>query len=162
MGFLADTAATFLTGLATPLGAVCVLPLYPGFLAYLSNQEGDVSVARLGLLVTAGVLLFMGLLGVVFSTLLQTSLTRVIGVVSPIAFGLLAGLGLLLLADVDVGKWFPSVDPPQSEYPRLTALGYGFFFGAIIIPCNPAFVALFFARALLFADPVASLAQFLA
>ena len=32
---------SFLAGLFAPLGAVCVLPLYPGFLAWLANQAGE-------------------------------------------------------------------------------------------------------------------------
>ena len=162
MGLAASPVGTFLAGLATPLGAVCVLPLYPGFLAYLSNQRGETSVARLGVYVTAGVLLFMGAVGLLFSTVLQRSLTGVIGVVSPVAFGLLAVLGVVLLLGGDVSRWVPDVEPPTSRHPRLSALGYGFFFGAIVIPCNPAFVALLFARALLLQDPVGSIAHFLA
>ena len=34
----ADFLTSFVLGLLTPLTAVCVLPLYPGFLAYLSNK----------------------------------------------------------------------------------------------------------------------------
>ena len=43
-----------------------------------------------------------------------------------------------------------------------SAFGYGFFFGAIVVPCNPGFIGVFFARAFLFTDPVGSLLHFLA
>jgi cytochrome c-type biogenesis protein len=156
-------ASSFALGLATPLTAVCVLPLYPGFLAYLSNRGDDGHpIGVLAALVGAGVLAFMLALGVVFTTVLETSLTNVVGVVSPVAFGLLGLVSLLLLADVDVGSSLPTVQAPGTENPLLSAFGYGFFFGAIVVPCNPGFVAVFFARAFLFSDPVGSVLNFLA
>lgn len=161
---IAQVLGSFALGLATPLTAVCVLPLYPGFLAYLSNQSGEVElpIGALAALVAAGVLSFMLALGVVFTTVLETSLTDVVGVVSPAAFGLLALASVFLLADVDIGGRIPSVEPPQSSHPVGSAFGYGFFFGAIVLPCNPGFIGVFFARAFLFTDPVGSLLHFLA
>ena len=38
---LANLWISFLAGLFAPLGAVCVLPLYPGFLSYLASQVTD-------------------------------------------------------------------------------------------------------------------------
>lgn len=160
MGLLADAAGSFALGLATPLTAVCVLPLYPGFLAYLANQGERVSIAQLAGLVAVGVLAFMSGLGVVFATVLEVSLTRVVGVVSPAAFGLLALLSLALLADVSVARFLPTVEPPQSRSPRLSALAYGLFFGAIVVPCNPGLIAVFFARSFLFETPLVTVANF--
>ena len=152
---------SFTLGLATPLSAVCVIPLYPGFLAFLSSQGEDApSVARLGLLVAAGVLAFMTVLGLVFTTVLETSLVRVVGVVSPVAFGLLAVFGVALAADLHPQSRLPVVEPPQTRHPSLSAFAYGAFFGAIVLPCNPGFIAVFLSRALLFSDPVSSLANF--
>ena len=164
MATAAQLGSSFALGLATPLTAVCVLPLYPSFLAYLAHQSGErqLPISLLGVLVAAGVLSFMLALGLVFTTLLESSLTRVVGVVSPVAFGLLAVGSLLLLADVEFAHLLPTVDPPQVDHPVASAFGYGFFFGAIVVPCNPGFVAVFFARAFLFTDPVGSLLHFLA
>lgn len=91
---LSDIALPFVLGLLTPLGAVCVLPLYPAFVASLSNEvsrkESDKKVITLfGLLMTSGVIVFMFLLGLVFTTILQVSLTAVIEIISPVAFGIL-------------------------------------------------------------------------
>ena len=160
---VSELATSFALGVATPLTAVCVVPLYPGFVAYVANQrDGGLSVGRVGALVAVGVLLFITLFGVVFTTVLEVSLTNVVGVVSPIAFGVLGLASLTLLADVDVGTALPAVDPPQSNHPVLAAVGYGFFFGGIVVPCNPGFIAIFLSRALLFRDPVGSLANFYA
>ena len=35
---LSNVFTSFFLGLLTPLTAVCVLPLYPAFITYLSNQ----------------------------------------------------------------------------------------------------------------------------
>jgi len=151
MSLLADLAESFVLGVLTPLGAVCVLPLYPGFLAYLSNRLAGREVKRstilgISLAVTGGVILFMFLLGLIFTTILQVSLTRVIGIVSPIAFGILIVLSLLLLFNVDFSRLLPHAKVPRAKSPWLSAFLYGLFFGAIVIPCNPLFIAVFFTR----------------
>lgn len=161
-----DFLTSFLLGLATPLVAVCVLPLYPAFLAFLANQFDDKTsknvYAYLGLTITAGVILFMLLLGLIFTTLLQKSLTSVIEIVSPIAFGFLGLISLLLIFNFDFATIFSSkVSSPITNNPYKTALIYGFFFGAIVIPCNPAFIAAFFARALLFTNFFSTLLNFI-
>lgn len=148
MGLLAEA---FVLGLLTPLGAVCVLPLYPGFLVYLSNQlstrmGGKRTIVLLGLIITGGVILFMLLLGLIFTTVLEVSLTNVIGVVSPIAFGILFVISLLLIFNVNVGRFLPRVHSPITRNPWLSAVTFGFFFGAIVVPCNPLFIAVLFTR----------------
>lgn len=161
MGLLADVATSFGLGVATPLSAVCVIPLYPGFLAFLSNQDDDAPpIAVLGVLVALGVIAFMAAVGVVFTTVLGTSLTAVVELVSVPAFALLALLGIVLLGDLHPQARLPTVEPPQTRFPALSAVAYGAFFGAIVLPCNPGFISVFFARSFLFTDPVNSLANF--
>ena len=168
MSLVVDLAEVFAIGVGTPLSAACVIPLYPAFIAYLATNESAEHEDRsrpivLGGFVMAGVITFMGLVGFIFTKLLQSSLSRVIETVSPVAFGFLVGIGLVLLADLDLFGRIPTVDPPQFEYPSATAFSYGFFFGAIIIPCNPALIALFFARApVLFDTQLQSILGFLA
>jgi len=153
MIILANIFQAFILGLLTPLTAVCVLPLYPGFLAYLSGQisktqesgeENRKVLVLFGFIVTAGVITFMLLLGLIFTTILKISLTKVIGVVSPIAFAILGIIGIVLVLDIDIGKYLPAGKTPSSNNPFIDAFLYGFFFGAIVIPCNPAFIAAFF------------------
>ena len=155
----------FLLGLFTPLSAVCVLPLYPGFLVYLSNQlsgkEPDrKTIALFGLLITFGVILFMFLLGLIFTTILRESLTSVIGIVSPISFGILILISLLLIFDVDIGKFLPRVRAPFARNPFKSAFIYGFFFGAIVVPCNPAFIAVLFTRTVSTMDFIENILRF--
>jgi len=143
-----------------------VIPLYPAFLSYLANQldegDGEGRMLALGGLVVAGVIAFMLVTGLIVSTVLQASLSGFIRTVSPVAFGLLAVLGLVLLADRDLGSVMPSIEAPRFDDPRLNAFGFGFFFGLIVLPCNPAFIGALFARSLLVADPVLNVARFLA
>jgi len=140
----------FSLGVATPLTAACVIPLYPAFIAYLANasEDGgsDRSILLLGLLVVAGVISFMLSVGVVYTFILEETLTNAVERFSPVAFGLLTLIGLVMMIDPKGFSRLPTVEPPHSRYPTASAFGYGFFFGAIVIPCNPGIIALFFAR----------------
>lgn len=160
---VARLAELFVIGVTTPLTAACALPLYPAFIGFLASVgDRDRSVAWLGVLVVAGVLTFMALVGAVFATLLETSLSVVVARVSPIAFLVLGVVGAVLLIAPDGFSRLPAVEPPQSRSPGLSAFGYGFFFGAIVIPCNPGLIALFFARStVLFDSQVESMLGFL-
>ena len=164
MTTLADLAVTFWLGVLTPTTALCVLPLYPAFLSRLARTVGERHDSRrylalFGLLVSAGVIVFMALIGVVFTMWLQESLTRVIGIVSPIAFAIILVAGIVLLANYKPKR---KVRPNRIANPYLAALAYGFFFGAIVIPCNPAIIAAFFARVATATDAVSNILLFTA
>ncbi|MBP2029904.1 cytochrome c-type biogenesis protein [Methanohalophilus levihalophilus] len=167
LAFLADLSVSFTLGLLTPLTAVCVLPLYPAFLTYLSNQMKNVEEKSklpiiFGLLVSAGAILFMTLLGLVFTTILQVSLTNVIGVISPIAFGILFVISILLILDYDIGQFLPQKQVGRKGNPFVSAFLYGFFFGAIVVPCNPLFIAALFTKTLLVVDFIQNFLNFVA
>ena len=144
---LAALLEFFLLGVATPLTAACVLPLYPAFIAYLGSLgDRDDAIVLLGVLVVAGVLAFMALIGLIYTVILSAGVNTAVETISPAAFLVLLIVGLvLLIAPATVGR-LPSVEPPHYQRPRASAFAYGFFFGAIIIPCNPALIALFFSR----------------
>jgi cytochrome c-type biogenesis protein len=166
----------FFLGLATPLGAVCVLPIYPGFLVYLSTQVSGEQISRrtiflFGLIITSGVILFMFLMGLVFTTLLEVSLTNIVQIISPIAFGILLIISLVLIiiglrsiitgVEVDIWRFLPKGRAPVAKNPWISAFLYGFFFGAIVVPCNPGFIAILFARAVSTIDFVQNIFRFL-
>ena len=166
VSILTDLSTSFILGLLTPLTAICVLPLYPGFLVYLSSQlSGKETNRRLpvlfGLIITSGVIFFMFLLGLVFTTFLEISLTKVIGIVSPIAFVILFVIGILLIFDVDAGRFFPRANIPRAGNPFLSAFIYGFFFGAIVVPCNPLFIAALFTKTVLSSNFISNILNFL-
>ncbi len=168
----------FFLGLATPLGAVCVLPIYPGFLVYLSSQISGKETSRktiflFGVIISSGVIIFMLLLGVVFTPILETSLTSVVQIISPIAFSILLVISLVLIVtgilalvsniDVDIWRFLPKGRAPviRNRNPWVSAFVYGFFFGAIVIPCNPGFIAILFARAVSTIDFLQNISRFL-
>ncbi len=166
MELLVELGAAFVLGLLTPLGAVCVLPLYPGFLVYLSTQitgreAGKWSIFFFGLIINAGVIVSMLALGLIFTTILEVSLTSIIGIISPIAFGILLIISLLLIFNVDVGRFLPRGKTRLTGNPWVNAFLYGFFFGAIVVPCNPGFIAILFARTFLAMDVAENLLRFL-
>ncbi|SEH11828.1 cytochrome c-type biogenesis protein [Natronorubrum sediminis] len=139
----------FLIGLATPLTAACVLPLYPSFVAYLAStgtHSRSPSTGVLGILVVAGVLSFMAVVGSLWTVVFSGGVTRAVTQLSPVAFAVLAVVGLVLVVAPAGFSRIPTVEPPHSRYPTLSAFGYGFGFGAIVIPCNPGLIALFFSR----------------
>ena len=152
-GFLANLLSTFFLGLLTPLTAVCVLPLYPGYLSFLSQRMTSEGGGRgrplpLGLTVVGGAISFMTILGLIFTTLLEISLTGVVGIISPVAFGALTIVSLLLIFNVDIGRLMPGMKTPKAKSPLLSAFLFGFFFGMIVLPCNPGLIAAFFAKTL--------------
>ena len=144
-----NLSISFIAGLLAPLGAVCVIPLYPGFLAYLSTQlkgkEDKKTYVMLGVITTLGIILSMFLFGLIFAKFLASSLTSAIGIISPIAFGLLAIISIFLLFNYDFGNLIPKMNAPVLKSPIFSSLVFGLFFGAIVLPCNPATLTVLFA-----------------
>jgi cytochrome c-type biogenesis protein len=162
--FLTDITTAFTLGLLTPLTAVCVLPLYPAFLVYLSNlskKPAKHAIRNYGIIISLGVIAFMFLLGLIFTTVLQVSLTHAILVISPIAFTILAVISLFLIFDIDIGSYLPKPKTPVYRNPLVGAFLYGFFFGAIVIPCNPLFIAVLFTKTVAVMDFARNLISFL-
>lgn len=156
---LSEFVGAFILGLLTPLTALCVLPLYPGFITYLSNRTA--SPYKVSLAITIGLVLFMGLLGLIFTFILQISITKIVQLLSPIAFMLLALISLLLIFNIDFSKYLPSINSPKAKNPYIEGLLFGLFFGAIILPCNPGFIAALFAKTTLSAAPTTRIGEFL-
>jgi len=143
---------SFLAGVFTPLGAVCVLPLYPGFIAHLAarltGESSRSTILLLGFLVTAGMILSMLIAGFIFITIFQRSFSELIQVLSPLAFILLAGISIILIAGIDIGSFIPSNCLPAIQSPGTSAFVFGFFFGMLALPCNPGPIIVLFALSL--------------
>src|SRR5687767_14317791 len=104
---------TILTSLSLGLLATtspCVLPLYPGFLAYLSGGletlENKTSWYFLGFFVLAGILTMMLALGGIIASL-SISIGRALSVVIPMADALIILFGVLLLLNINPFKRLP-------------------------------------------------------
>jgi cytochrome c-type biogenesis protein len=130
----------------------CILPLYPGFLAYLSGGAdtlGERRFARycLGLFVLAGVLTMMLALGLVIA-LLSVSIGRALSVVIPFADLTIIGLGVLLLMNRNPFKGLPQIRLPLVSHPFVNAFVYGLLYGPIALPCSGPLVVSIFALSL--------------
>ena len=157
---LANLLTAYFLGLATPLTAACVLPLYPGFISFLASRAERARPWMFGLLVTAGILVFMGGIGLVFSTLLGISLSAVTAVISPLLFAVLAVISALLVFDIDFSRYLPSIQTPQASSPYTQSFLFGLFFGGIVLPCNPGFIAALLTTTTLSASPGIALGSF--
>src|ERR1700704_1094379 len=77
----------------------CVLPLYPGFLVYLTRNQPSTDRHRaagwFGVVVLAGVLTSMLLVGVIVA-LLQVALGRILALILPIIYLVVIGMGILM------------------------------------------------------------------
>ncbi len=153
---------SFLLGLLATTSP-CVLPLYPGFLAYLSGQaEGGSSRLRyfLGLFVLAGVLTMMlALSGLI--AVLSVSIGSVLAYLIPLADLLILLLGGLLLFDRNPFKSLPQVQVPVLRSPWLNAYLYGLLYGPIALPCSGPLVVSIFALSFTVGEALSQLWVFL-
>jgi cytochrome c-type biogenesis protein len=140
----------------------CILPLYPGFLAYLSGSQAAGSRARyfLGVFVLLGVLTMMLALGGLIA-LLSVSIGSVLTVVIPLADLLIIGMGILLLADINPFKKLPQIQAPGLSHPFANAFVYGLLYGPIALPCSGPLVVSVFALSLTAGEAFSKLAVFL-
>lgn len=142
MNSLAVTS--LLLGLLTTTSP-CILPLYPGFLAYLGSQN---EIGRqkyfLGLYVLAGVLTMMLTLGGLIA-LLAIPVGRLLVYLIPLADLLIFLLGILLLLNINPLKTLPQIQLPVLCHPYINAYVYGLLYGPIALPCSGPMVVSIFA-----------------
>jgi cytochrome c-type biogenesis protein len=133
----------------------CVLPLYPGFLAYISGGQeglqGKIGRYFLGFFVLAGVLTMMLTLGGIIA-LLSVSVGQALSVIIPIADLIIILLGVLLLANINPFKTLPQIQVPVLSHPFVNAFVYGLLYGPIALPCSGPLVVSIFALSLTAAE----------
>jgi len=132
----------------------CVLPLYPGFLAYLSGQAGSQNGRlryALGLYVLAGVLTAMLIVA------LSLSIGHALAILIPIAIVAILVLGLLLLSNRNPFYRLPQVKVPLLRRPSLNAYAYGLLYGPIAMPCSGPLVVAIFVYSFTFGEAAAKL-----
>lgn len=154
---------TILTSLSLGLLATtspCVLPLYPGFLAYLSGGQEQLQnkPARylLGFFVLAGVLTMMLALGAIIA-LLSVSIGQALSFVIPIADLIIILFGVLLLLNINPFKKLPQIQAPLLSHPFANAFIYGLLYGPIALPCSGPLVVSIFALSLTVVDALGKL-----
>lgn len=138
----------------------CVLPLYPGFLAYISSGQnglqGKSSRYFLGFFVLAGVLTMMLVLGGVIA-LLSVSVGKALSFIIPVADAIIIFFGIMLLLNVNPFKKLPQVQVPFLSHPFVNAFMYGLLYGPIALPCSGPLVVSIFALSLTVADALGKL-----
>jgi cytochrome c-type biogenesis protein len=149
----------FILGNGAILGNVCMLPLYPGLIAFLAGQAGEKGGRRasgwLGVLVLAGILSLMTVIGLALF-LLQQSFGALLPVLLPVIYGIVILLGILMLAGINPFARLASVQAPILRSPHATAFLYGVLLGPMTLPCTGPLIVSAFA---LGAGSVASLAD---
>ena len=142
----------------------CILPLYPGFLAYLSGAQQATGNRRgrytLGFFVLAGVLTMMLALGLVIA-LISVSVGQALAVAIPVADLLIIILGVLLLLNFNPFKRLPQIQVPILSNPYANAFLYGLLYGPIALPCSGPLVVGIFALSLTAGEALGKLNVFL-
>jgi cytochrome c-type biogenesis protein len=158
-----NTAVTsFFLGLLSA-ASPCILPLYPGFLAYLSGQ-GEAEPGRhnyfLGAFVLAGVLTMMLALGGLIA-LLAVPIGSTLAFAIPLADFLILSLGVALLLDFNPFKTLPQVQVPMLRHRYLNAYVYGLLYGPIALPCSGPLLVSIFALSLTLGEALSTFWVFL-
>lgn len=156
-------AATFLLGLGSA-ASPCLLPLYPGFIAYLAGgSPASPASARgsalLGLAVLAGVLTTMIVVGLALS-LLALPFGDVLSWSVPLATVALVVLGIALIAGRNPFARLAGLRAPLVRDPLGQAYIYGLAAGPMTLPCAGPFLVALLAISVGFADGVARLGTF--
>ena len=159
---MGELLAVFGAGLASA-ASPCLLPLYPGFLAYLSANAGSLAGRRasglLGLLVLAGLLTTMILIGSVLFVV-AIPVGQVASLLVPIVDAVLITLGVLLILGRNPFNRLPGMRVPLVRNPYGQAYVYGFMLGPIALPCAGPFLAALLALSAGFGDVAARLGTF--
>jgi cytochrome c-type biogenesis protein len=153
---------SLLLGLLTA-GSPCILPLFPGFLAYLSGTAKKTIGSRkyfLGFFVLAGVLTMMLALGGLIA-LLAVPFNRLLIFIIPLADAVILILGILLLLDRNPFTAIPQIRVPALRQPFLNAYVYGLLYGPITLPCSGPLVVSIFVLSLSIRDALGTLWTFL-
>jgi cytochrome c-type biogenesis protein len=160
-----ELATGFVIGLFATVSP-CALPLYPGFLAYLAarREDGTGSHAAkwLGLVVLAGVLTTMLVLGALMAVL-AVSTSSVLRIVTPLADIVVIALGIVLLLGHDPFAKLPMLGPSTIGGGMIrSAYTYGLLYGPIALPCAAPLLVAMFGLSLSFDSFIGALAFFLA
>lgn len=131
----------FLLGNQAIVTNVCLLPLYPGLIAFLAGSAaGQDDAARrgarwLGLLVLLGVLTMMLLVGFLLFFFNQ-SFAAVLPVLLPIIYAAVFVFGLMMLAGYNPFARLSTAQMPVLRNRHATAYAYGLLLGPMTLPCT--------------------------
>ena len=153
----------FLLGNAAILTNVCMLPLYPGLIAYMAGAgEGRRSSGWIGVCVLAGVLSLMLLIGWLLYVL-QASFGAVLPWLLPAIHLIVGVMGVLMLTGRNPFRRLSASRAPVLRNTYLTAYAYGLLLAPMTLPCvGPVVLSAFLLGAGGTQELAASLLYFLA
>lgn len=129
----------FTLGNAAILTNACLLPLYPGLIAFLAGSSSAGQQPRapwsLGFFVLAGILTMMTGIGFVLAAL-SASFADLLPVLLPIVYALVILFGVLMLLGRNPFEQMQTLQSPTLRSPYLTAYVYGLLFGPMTLPCT--------------------------
>jgi cytochrome c-type biogenesis protein len=159
---MSQVLEAFVLGNGAILTNVCLLPLYPGLVAFLAGNATTDRAGRaapwLGGVVLAGILTLMTIVGLVLY-LLNASFGPLLQVLLPAIYLAVIGLGIVMLAGQNPFARVASLRSPTLRHPAATAFAYGLLLGPMTLPCTGPIVVSAF---LLGAGNAAALAEGLA
>jgi cytochrome c-type biogenesis protein len=136
---VSEYLGAFLLGNAAILGNACMLPLYPGLIAFLAGTKANERVRRGGMLlgaaVLAGVLVTMLALGLVMFAFGQ-SFSRILPWLLPLNYGIVAAFGILLLLGKHPLTRLAATQSPTLANPYASAFVYGGLLAPMTLPCT--------------------------
>jgi cytochrome c-type biogenesis protein len=136
---VSEYVEAFTLGNAAILGNVCLLPLYPGLLVMLSarltNPRSRASTMSLGLLVLAGIVTFMVVLGFVLFQL-SRAVADILDWLLPLMYGIVFVLGVLMVLARNPFDRLATTEAPVVRSPAATAFIYGMFLAPMTLPCT--------------------------
>ncbi len=144
---MSEYLQAFVLGNAAILTNVCILPLYPGLIAFLAgnaeNERAQKAAKWLGLLVLLGVLTLMLLVGLVLFVL-QRSFDALLPILLPVIYGIVILMGILMLSGRNPFNRLSMSNTPVLRNPFAAAYLYGVLLGPITLPCaGPLVVSAF-------------------
>ena len=144
---MSEYAGAFLLGNAAILGNVCMLPLYPGLIAFLAGNIANERVrcggVLLGATVLAGVLIMMLVFGFAMFALGQ-SFSRILPWLLPLTYGIVIVLGIALLLGKNPFARLAAAPSPTLSNPYASAFVYGGLLAPMTLPCTgPVIVSAF-------------------
>ena len=135
---MSEYLQAFLLGNTAILTNVCILPLYPGLIAYMAaNAQHDgtqKALKWLGVLVLLGVLVMMMFVGGLLFVLEQ-SFGSILPVVLPMIYGVVILLGFLMIMGRNPFNRLQMVQTPVMRNPYIGAFVYGLLLGPMTLPC---------------------------
>ena len=154
----------FILGNAAILTNVCVLPLYPGLIAFLAGTANNERMAKatkwLGIFVLAGVLTLMIAVGALLFWL-QSSFGGLLIWVLPVIYVVVIVMGVLMVFGRNPFNKLAAIEAPVLRNPFVTAYVYGLLLGPMTLPCTgPLILSVFLLGAGSFAELGSGLAYF--